>query len=181
MSDHNRIQRWRQQLREQGKKAVTIWLSETAELRLKDLALQWHCSTSAMIEQALAQFSPTQQQGISTITDTLQIRQLIREELAAMQATLAPATDTVTDIVTVTVPETPERGTSTEPHAEMAHGTDTGNGDVTDTQRLPGADTPAMKQCKHGHEPYDASRAECPTCVRERKRRSREKKARQAG
>src|SRR6266568_1743156 len=34
---------------------------------------------------------------------------------------------------------------------------------------------PAMKQCRNGHAPYEADRAECPTCVRERKRRQREK------
>jgi len=39
---------------------------------------------------------------------------------------------------------------------------------------------PAMKQCRFGHEPYDADRAECPTCVRERKRRSRATRAKGA-
>ena len=36
-----------------------------------------------------------------------------------------------------------------------------------------------MKQCRSGHAPYPASRAECPDCVRERKRRQRERKAQQ--
>ncbi len=173
MSDSNRVQRWRRQLREQGKKAATIWLSEAEEMRLKGLALQSHCSPSAIVQQALAQFSPHTQPGISAETDTLQIRQLIREELAAMQATLVPVTDTVMDTVTVTTPETPAEEASTAPMPTMAHVTDTGNGNVTETQALPEADTPDMKQCKHGHAPYDAGRAECPTCVRERKRRQR--------
>jgi hypothetical protein len=33
------------------------------------------------------------------------------------------------------------------------------------------------KQCRQGHPPYPATRAECPDCVRERKRRQRERKA----
>jgi hypothetical protein len=35
-----------------------------------------------------------------------------------------------------------------------------------------------QKQCRYGHEPYDASKPECPTCVRNRKRRSRERSGR---
>ena len=144
MTESSRVQRWRQQLREQGKKAVTVWLTQNEELRLKDLALQAHCSPSALVQQALAQFHPGPAQSNGNVTDSLQIRKLIREELAAMQATLAPVTDTVTDIVTVTVPETPVRETSTDPHARMPCVTDTGNGDVTDTQAIPEAATPTQ-------------------------------------
>ena len=34
----------------------------------------------------------------------------------------------------------------------------------------------ALKQCKNGHAPYPGSKSECPTCVRERKQRSRKAK-----
>ncbi len=44
MTDTNRVQRWREAKRQEGKKAMTIWLTGEEELRLKDLALQWHCS-----------------------------------------------------------------------------------------------------------------------------------------
>jgi hypothetical protein len=49
MSETNRVQRWREGKRQQGLKAVTIWLTPEEELRLKDLALQGHCSPSAMV------------------------------------------------------------------------------------------------------------------------------------
>src|SRR5215471_5038228 len=103
MAETNRVQRWREGKRQEGLKAVTVWLTTEEELRLKDLALQGHCSPSALVQQALAQFAPHTPPGISTATDTSQIRELIRGELAAMQAGAASVTDTVTDIVTVTL------------------------------------------------------------------------------
>jgi hypothetical protein len=36
---------------------------------------------------------------------------------------------------------------------------------------------PAMKQCGKGHDPYPASKLECPQCVRERKRAYRKRQA----
>ena len=38
MSDTDRVQRWRQRMREQGKEPVTLWLSREVKLRLEDLA-----------------------------------------------------------------------------------------------------------------------------------------------
>jgi predicted transcriptional regulator len=105
MTETSRVQRWREGKRQQGLKAVTIWLTQEEELRLKDLALQWHCSPSALVQQALAQFAPQTAPGISTATDTSQIRELIRAELDARQAELDPVTDTVTETVTATVTE----------------------------------------------------------------------------
>jgi uncharacterized protein YlaN (UPF0358 family) len=118
MSEESRVQRWREAKRQQGLKALTVWLTAEQELRLKDLAVTCHCSPSELIQQALAQFSPTGAPSISTDTDASQLRQLIREELATMQApqapvtegvavtdteTLHPVTDTVTEIVTATL------------------------------------------------------------------------------
>ncbi len=134
MSDSNRVQRWREAKRQEGKKALTVWLTSEEELRLKDAALTWHCSPSEMMQRAWAHFHPDHPQRISAETDTLQLRQLIREELAAMQATLVPITDTVTDTVAVAVPETATRETNTAPTPTMAHVTDTSNGNVTDTE-----------------------------------------------
>ena len=115
MSEGSRVQRWRQQLREQGKKAITVWLTTEEEMRLKDLALQSHCSPSAIMQHALAQFSPRPTHDISNGPDTLLIQKLIREELARIQGALVPVTDTVMDTVTVTTPETPAGETSTAP------------------------------------------------------------------
>ena len=98
MGEQNRVKRWRDAKRQHGLKAVTIWLTSEEELRLKDLALQWHCSPSAVIQQALAQLKgdPVTPEHISIPTDTLLIRQLIREELALVQATQTPVTVSAT-------------------------------------------------------------------------------------
>jgi hypothetical protein len=55
MAETSRVQRWREGKRQKGLKAVTIWLTTEEELHLKDVALQWHCSPSAVIQRALAQ------------------------------------------------------------------------------------------------------------------------------
>jgi hypothetical protein len=107
MGQQNRVKRWRDAKRQHGLKAVTIWLTTEEELRLKDLALQWHVSPSAVVQQALAQFKgdTPPPEYISSPTDTLLIRSLIREELAMMQVTQTP----VTVGATVTPPETQAR------------------------------------------------------------------------
>ena len=103
MGETSRVKRWRDAKRQHGLKAVTLWLTTEEELRLKDLALQWHCSPSVLAQQALAQFSPQTAPGISATTDTSQIRELIRAEFIAMQGEKAAATDPVTEIVTDTL------------------------------------------------------------------------------
>ena len=98
MEEQSRVKRWRDAKRQHGLKAVTIWLTSEEELRLKDLALQWHCSPSAVIQHALAQLKgdTVTPEHISIPTDALLIRSLIREELAMMQATQPPVTVTAT-------------------------------------------------------------------------------------
>jgi hypothetical protein len=103
MTEASRVQRWREGKRQHGLKALTLWLTTEEELRLKDLALQWHCSPSALVQQALAQFSPQAAPGISTATDLSQIRELIRAEFLAMQTEKTAVTDTVTEVVTDTL------------------------------------------------------------------------------
>ena len=103
MSDTNRVQRWREDKRQHGLKAVTIWLTAEEELRLKDLALQWHCSPSAVMQQALAQVAPQTPPGIGTATDMSQMRELIRAEFLAMQTEKTAVTDTVAEVVTDTL------------------------------------------------------------------------------
>jgi len=70
MSETTRVQRWREAKRQHGLKAVTIWLSEAEDMRLKDLALQARCSPSALVQQALHQFTPTRPQENSDPQDT---------------------------------------------------------------------------------------------------------------
>src|SRR4029450_7350219 len=154
MSDTNRVQRWREGKRQHGLKAVTIWLTTEEELRLKDLALQWHCSPSALVQQALTQFSPQTPPGISTATDLSQIRELIRAEFLAMQTEKTGVTDTVTEVVTDTLaralPGLPRQ--LVEGLALEALGlsvTDT-NGDVTDTEPRGEATTRMVPQRTRG-------------------------------
>jgi len=103
MSEPSRVQRWREGKRQHGLKALTIWLTTEEELRLKDLALQWHCSPSAVVQHALAQVSPSPTAQHSSPPDTTQIRELIRAEMDARQAEQAPVTETVTEVVTATL------------------------------------------------------------------------------
>jgi hypothetical protein len=95
MAEHNRVARWRQRLRDKGKKAVTVWLSTEEELRLKDLAATWHTSPSEVMQRALAQFQPgrppslsydaeTAQQQHSDTLDTSQIQAWLHAELPGM-------------------------------------------------------------------------------------------------
>jgi hypothetical protein len=106
VNETNRVQRWREEKRQHGLKAITIWLTAEEELRLKDIALQWHCSPSAVMQRALAQVRRRTPSQNSNPTDTSQIRELIRTEFIAMQAEKTAATDTVTDTVTEVVTET---------------------------------------------------------------------------
>jgi hypothetical protein len=103
VSAESRIKRWRDTKRQQGLKAVTVWLTAEEELRLKDIALRGHCSPSAVMQQALAQFSPRTLSSISTATDMSQIRELIGAEFLAVQAAQPPPIETVTEVVTATL------------------------------------------------------------------------------
>src|SRR5262245_54966682 len=114
-----RVARWRQRLRDEGKAALTIRLTTDEKLRLEDLARTWHTSPSALIQQVLAQFQPTQPARSATDTDTSQLRLLIRkvlgEELPGMVRELLVATATVTETSADTVTDT----RSTAPVTDM--------------------------------------------------------------
>jgi hypothetical protein len=95
MAEHSRVARWRQRLRDEGKKAITVWLSTDEELRLKDLATTWHTSPSEIMQRALAQFQPGRPPRLSSSTDasqkhnsdtldTLQIQAWLHTELPGM-------------------------------------------------------------------------------------------------
>ena len=149
MSETSRVQRWREGKRQHGLKAVTIWLTTEEELCLKDLALQWHCSPSAVMQRALAQVVTSPSSQHSSPPDTLQLRELIREELAALEAEQAPVTETVTEVVTETLArDLPALVRQlVEGLALEALGlsvTDT-NGSVTETG-VPGEATPAQQE-----------------------------------
>jgi hypothetical protein len=97
MQEASRVQRWRANKRQQGLKALTVWVTEEEELRLKDLALQWHCSPSQVMQRALAQVGAPATPQNGSPPDTSLIRELIRAELAAMQAAPTTVTGGVTE------------------------------------------------------------------------------------
>jgi hypothetical protein len=110
MTDINRVKRWRDTKRDRGLKAVTVWLTQEEELRLKDIALHWHCSPSTVIQRALASVTTTTPLHISSPPDISLIRELIRAELATMQA----ARPLVPDTVAVTAPTGSARASEAE-------------------------------------------------------------------
>jgi predicted transcriptional regulator len=134
MSDTDRVQRWRQRMREQGKEPVTLWLSREVKLRLDDLAATSRSTTAEIVEQALAHVQPGGPPVTATVADTAQLRVLMEE--AVLETTAV--TELVTDIVTATL----ARDLPPLVHAAIqglhpsslsdAFGTDT-NGNVADT------------------------------------------------
>ena len=84
MSTTERVQRWRQRMRDAGKEAMTIWLSRDAKLRLEDLAAVWRMTPSELIEQALAQFHPGSPPRFGNATDTPQLQVLLAEAARAL-------------------------------------------------------------------------------------------------
>ena len=99
MSDTDRVARWRQRMRDEGKEPMTIWLSHDEKLRLEDLARTRRCTTSDMVAQALAQFRPGSPDVTATVPDTAQLRVLMQEALLETTA----VTELVTDMVTATL------------------------------------------------------------------------------
>ena len=99
MSDTDRVQRWRQRMRDEGKEPITIWLSHDEKLRLEDLARTWRSTNSEIVEQALAQFRPGNPDVTAIVPDTVQLRVLMQEALLETTA----VTELVTDMVTATL------------------------------------------------------------------------------
>jgi len=99
MSDTDRVQRWRQRMREQGKEPVTLWLSREVKLRLDELAATSRSTTAEIVEQVLAHFQPGGPPVTATVADTAQLRVLMEE--AVLETTAV--TELVTDIVTATL------------------------------------------------------------------------------
>jgi hypothetical protein len=156
MGEVSRVARWRERLRQQGKKAVTVWLSVDEELRLKELAATWHCSPSEVMQQALAQFHPgrpprlsddtdTKQTNLGNKTDISQIQAWLQAELPGMvrkiveQLAVEMLTDTMADAFTDTEDEE-------IPHAADIRAVDTVTethyGDAPDSKQMRNSDVP---------------------------------------
>jgi hypothetical protein len=119
----SRVARWRQRLREEGKTALTIWLTTDEKLRLEDMGRTWHTSPSALVQQALAQFQPTRPPASSKDTDTTQLRLLIQEVLHEELPGMVRDLMRVTEMNTETVAATPSTDTVTDAVAETVTAT----------------------------------------------------------
>jgi len=86
MSDPDRVQRWCQRQRKEGKELMTFWLSQATKSRLENLAHVWHRSPSEIVEQALAQFHPGTPSVPGTGADIEQLQEpvtgIVRDTLA---------------------------------------------------------------------------------------------------
>ena len=140
MSELSRVQRWRQQQREAGKDALTIWLPREMKLYVEDMALKRHCSPSDLIQQALTTCYPLGADVAVTITDTsvtdtTQLRLMLQQELRAFfgESPLSqgmPPVNHVTDTVTDTIA-----------HAESVAAAPPETWNVTDTVTETATDT----------------------------------------
>ena len=181
MPSESRVKRWRDNKRQQGLKHVSVWLTPEEEMRLKDLAIQWHCSPSQVMQRALAQLGATTTVEHRSPTDTLQIQEWIRAEVAAaIQAAQTHTTvgDTVGDTAGPTVGPTVSSavGPTVLP-------TETGTQSAALSETSPPFD-PANnvlgRLCKRGHEwgttgqsLLRRSNYRCRTCENESRREKR--------
>ena len=85
MSDTDRVRAWRDRLKQEGRVAMTIWVTAETKARYEDLALTYHRSPSELVQQALDAYRPDQATGADTVTDavadTEQLRTFIRMEM----------------------------------------------------------------------------------------------------
>jgi hypothetical protein len=102
MSDTERVRAWRQRLKEGGLVPMTIWVRPDTKARYQDLAARQHRSGSELVQLALDAYRLDQATVAATVSDTEQLRALIRDEL---DQTTAIMTVTVTATVTETITE----------------------------------------------------------------------------
>jgi hypothetical protein len=105
MSDTERVRAWRQRLKEGGLIAVTLWLRPETKARYEDLAQTQRRSLSELAQLALDAYRLDQATVAATVSDTEQLRSLIRDELDQTTAIMtATATATVTETITEMLP-----------------------------------------------------------------------------
>ena len=126
MSDTERVRAWRQRLKDNGLVPMTIWVKAETKARYEDLALQSHRSASELAQLALDAYRLDPALVSAPVTDTGQIRAIVREELdEAMAITTATITAIVTDTARETLPALVEAAlqryeTDTVPDTETA-------------------------------------------------------------
>jgi hypothetical protein len=136
---------------------LDLWITADAKHLLATLAAQRRQELHETLADALAALQATEGGTAAGVFTESQINALIERALKDLLASQG----------SVAVP------TSTDPPLESQAHPD------SHPDPLP---PPGWKQCREGHPPYDPStHKECPTHVRERKQRSRDKQAREAG
>jgi hypothetical protein len=115
---------------------MTIWLTEEEELRVKDLAIQWHCSASEIMRRALAQFS-TSAPDNSSPPDALQIRRLILAELEALGLAIPAVKGSDTGGKTAGPPDTQAPTAPAKARPARRYTPEPGHSIVTEPQATP--------------------------------------------
>jgi hypothetical protein len=145
-----RVEAWRREKRKAGYRPVLLWLPIEAKSDLDALAYTRHQDIAACVVDAVRALATSQGTRKSLRLDAQQLAKLKAELTTDILAQLAGPGAPIIPVPRATVPaEAPP----------------------------PAAPLPAgMKRCKQGHA-YPATRAECPHCARDRKRRHRQLKA----
>jgi hypothetical protein len=144
-----RVEAWRREKRKAGYRPVLLWLPIEAKSALDALAYTRHQDMAACVVDAV--------HALATSQGTRKSLRLDAHQLAKLKADLT--VDILAQLAGQGAPAPSPRAT------------------VPAEAPLPASPLPAgMKHCKQGHA-YPATKAECPHCARERKRRHRQLKA----
>ena len=145
-----RVEAWRREKRKAGYRPVLLWLPIEAKSALDALAYTRHQDMAACVVDAI--------RALATSQGTRKSLRLDAHQLATLKADLTA--DILAQLAEQGAPVPLPRAT------------------VPTEAPTPAAPLPVgMKQCRQAHEPYPATRAECPHCARDRKRRHRQLKA----
>src|SRR2546428_1106075 len=105
MSDTERVRAWRQQLKDGGLVSMTIWVKPETKARYQDLASRQHRSGSELAQLALEAYRLDPAAVAVSVTDTEQIRTIIRDELDQTTAIIAATvTSTIAETLTAMLP-----------------------------------------------------------------------------
>jgi hypothetical protein len=147
-----RVEAWRRAKRHEGYRQVALWLPADFKGKLDALAYARHQDIATCVMDAVEYLANKQGTLKPLRLDAHQQRRLEEKIMTTVLHRLA--TLGILDAAAVPTEATGAR----RPEAPLPVG---------------------MKQCRQGHEPYPATKAECLGCVRARKRRQMERKAQQ--
>ena len=144
-----RVEAWRREKRKAGYRPVLLWLPMEAKSTLDALAYTRHQDMAACVVDPVRALATSQGTRTALRLDSQQLARLKAELTADILAQLAGQG------APVPLPRPTAPAEAPPPATPLPEG---------------------MKHCKQGHA-YPATRAECPHCARDRKRRHRQLKA----